>query len=805
VWTAGIAVAMKPTSPTSGRLRKTMMRATLAALAWAIAPGAAASAVSVQELVDRVSLPAMQAHVAALAGQRRTPEEQAAAAGYIVGQLEASGYTVSRSPVIDGDNLIARAVGRRDPEATFVIGAHYDSVEGSPGADDNATSVAALLEIARVLAEADLGASVEFVAFADEELGLQGSRRYARATRESLRDVLGMFSFEMIAYTCTRPGCQVVFPDLPGCLDVSNANANVGTFIAAVGNDRSAALLQGFVDAAAAYVPDLQVETALVAEFGSCQPDTRRSDHLPYWEEGYPALMLTDTANFRNPNYHRATDTPDTLDFPFALRVAKAALGTAVDAVGLVDPTPPRTTPTPVATATPTAVPEGARPVLFIGLDVDEAVHVVDLATPDRIDALLPVGHRPDLFALSPDRRTLYVLSRETNFNAGDGGVTVVDLAGVVPPHFVPLGAPTSLAVSPDGLHLYAANHPNGPVRTFEVIDTTTACLTTVLGIDGETGFLNGLRLDPEGERAYLADPSSDRVLIVDPLTPRVTGSFEIGSTYANDTPVGIALDAAGALAYVANNTSGTVSVVDLASGAILKNVLVHHGARDVALTPDGTLGVVTASGAGDERGVDLFDTRTRRAVGSIVPPDGASVDSLAIGPDGLTAYVTGCGDVTLVIDLPSRTVTGTIPLGDCSAPPILAAILPPGDAPPRPTPLSSCPTPLRIDAPPSPTATGTATFPTPTVTATKTLARTLTPSTTPVLTATNTALPTPAVCAGDCDGNRAVTIDELLRAVGVALDLSPTDACAAADADHNERVSVDELIQAVNRALNGC
>ncbi|MFN8642091.1 MAG: M28 family peptidase [Candidatus Binatia bacterium] len=735
-----------------------------------------AGAAPISELVERISLDAMRAHVAALAGQRTTPAEQAAAAAYIAGQLTAAGYDVVRLPVGNGDNLVARAVGRTDPGAAFVIGAHYDSVFASPGADDNAASVAALLEIARVLSDVELGASVELVAFADEELGLQGSRRYARATRDALRDVIGMMSLEMIAYTCARPGCQIVFPNLPDCLAVSNPNANVGTFIAAVGNDASAALLHDFVAAAARYVPDLTVETGQVAGLGSCLPDTRRSDHLPYWQEGYPALMVTDTANYRNPNYHRPGDLPETLDFPFALRVARAVLGTALDAAGLAPSVAPSPTPTAPPPPPPPTLPAGARRVLFIGRNADRFVNVVDLDQPTAIESL-SIGRSPDLMALSPDRRTLYVLSRETDLRREDGGVTIADVTGARPPLFIPLGAPTSLAVSPDGGRLYVTNHPYGPERTFEVIDTTTACRSTILSIDSATGYLSGMRLTSDGGRGYVADGERDRVLILDPLSPRLEGSFDIGSPLVRDFPVALELDAADAVAYVVNGSSGTVSMLDVASGAIIKNVLVHNGSRAVALTPDGTVAVVAACCSGDDRAIDLVDTRSRRAFASLVPPDDVYPDSVAIGPEGLTAYVTGCGGQTLVVDLPSRTITDTIARGECIAP-LLAAVLPPGTPPPRPTPLADCPTPRRID-----------------------VAATATTSPTPAPTPTRTAAP----CAGDCDANQEVTIDELLRAVGIALDVEAIASCTAADADGSGQVTVTELIRAVHRALTAC
>jgi hypothetical protein len=146
-----------------------------------------------------------------------------------------------------------------------------------------------------------------------------------------------MFSLEMISYTCSAMGCQVPFADIPSCLDVSTPGLTTGSFIAAVGNDASLGLLWVLVAVSTQRVPSLQVETAQVAGTGGCFSDARRSDHAPYWDQGYPALMITDTANFRNPNYHSVNDTPATLDLAFATEVTQALVATVVTMTGLVE------------------------------------------------------------------------------------------------------------------------------------------------------------------------------------------------------------------------------------------------------------------------------------------------------------------------------------------------------------------------------------------------------------------------------------------------------------------------------------
>ncbi len=289
-------------------------------------PPASSAADCIQARVEQVSETSLRTHVQSLEFPRATEESRAMASAYIAEALTSFGYEVTCDPVETSENVIARLEGVRTPERVFVVGAHFDTVPGSPGADDNASGIAGMLEIARVLADSRPASSVEFVAFALEELGLIGSRQYAQRARANGVDIIGMISLEMIGYTCDVSGCQVPFSDVPDCLDVEPEGVDVGTFIAVVANDASSGLLEGFEQAARDHVTKLELVTARVAGVGLCFPDTRRSDHSPFWDQGYRAVMSTDTANFRNPNYHQPTDTSDTLDFVFATRVTQAAL-----------------------------------------------------------------------------------------------------------------------------------------------------------------------------------------------------------------------------------------------------------------------------------------------------------------------------------------------------------------------------------------------------------------------------------------------------------------------------------------------
>ena len=174
----------------------------------------------IDDLVAAVSQANIQGHVAILAA---APRESAiardAAADYIEAQLVSYGYAVSRVAVGGGENVIARLDGTLVPNAVFLVGAHYDSVGVSAGADDNASGVAGMLEMARVLAGQPRPFSIQFVAFDLEEIGLVGSTVFAEGVLDDADTIIGAYSLEMIGYTC--PSCQFPFIDLPGCFDVS--------------------------------------------------------------------------------------------------------------------------------------------------------------------------------------------------------------------------------------------------------------------------------------------------------------------------------------------------------------------------------------------------------------------------------------------------------------------------------------------------------------------------------------------------------------------------------------------------------
>ena len=215
-------------------------------------------------------------------------------------------------------NIIGRQSAQRAGSLT-ILGAHFDSVQGTPGADDNASGVAVLLEAARLLARVRVGSQVLFCAFNLEELNMIGSGYFAKKLKSGGAKVDAMISLEMVGYTDSRPGSQkypfglkAFYPDR-------------GDFIGVIGNWNSSLLLRRFTRQMR-QVRGLPVETLSVPGNGGLIPAVRLSDHAPFWDAGYPALMITDTSFFRNPHYHGSTDTLETLNLDFMAKVCEGVI-----------------------------------------------------------------------------------------------------------------------------------------------------------------------------------------------------------------------------------------------------------------------------------------------------------------------------------------------------------------------------------------------------------------------------------------------------------------------------------------------
>jgi Zn-dependent M28 family amino/carboxypeptidase len=277
----------------------------------------------------------LRKHVTTLAsdiGERNIPRHSSlqAASDYIRRELESYGYAVAKQTfTVSGRevaNLSVEIRGLKRSDEVIVVGAHYDSVVGTPGANDNASGVAALLELARALKGKQFDRTIEFVFFTNEEppyfqTSDMGSVVYARSLRARNANVVGMISIETIgAYYNTRnsqhypPGIAALYPD----------KAN---FIGFVSNADSSKLLKRAIGAFR--------ESAQIASEGLVAPDNLEgvgwSDHWSFWQQGYPAIMVTDTAPFRYPHYHQRTDTVDKIDFDNMTRVVSGLLRVVED------------------------------------------------------------------------------------------------------------------------------------------------------------------------------------------------------------------------------------------------------------------------------------------------------------------------------------------------------------------------------------------------------------------------------------------------------------------------------------------
>ncbi|MEM1186388.1 MAG: M20/M25/M40 family metallo-hydrolase [Planctomycetota bacterium] len=281
------------------------------------------------------SLPADRA----VLGDEQDAEGIAKAEGLIEGWLRALGHKVHTQAVvwplinrnasepIRGNNLWIDIEGTKTPNEVIIIGAHYDAVDGSPGADDNGTGTVAAMEVARALTGRPMDRTVRVMFYTAEEIGLIGARAYAQeiakpAIEAGEEQIIGMVSLEMLGYFTDEPDTQrSPIRPIPGIFEPPT----VGDFIAVVGYAAHRPFIAPFAQGMLATEPDLKVfDTAFLP---APVPHMARSDHAPFWEIGVPAFMLTDTSNFRNPHYHQATDTPETIDEARFAKVVRAVVG----------------------------------------------------------------------------------------------------------------------------------------------------------------------------------------------------------------------------------------------------------------------------------------------------------------------------------------------------------------------------------------------------------------------------------------------------------------------------------------------
>jgi len=277
---------------------------------------------SIADALRGVSSERLLAYVDMLAFPRHYVAERKAnvhARDLLLRLLRSFGFT----PHLQGtyDNVVA-TTGNTQEGPYLLLGAHYDSVPGCPGADDNASAVAVCLECARLLQANDIGSTM-IVLFNREEDGLLGSREFVAQSTWAIEEA---HIFEMVGFCNRAAGSQKMPPGLPGVVA-----PDVGDFLGLLANRHSNAVAENVLTLAATYVPQfpvlaLKIYLGIEKYFGHLL----RSDHAPFWEAGITSLMWTDTSEFRNPHYHRASDTPDTLDYDFLSKVTQLALARAI-------------------------------------------------------------------------------------------------------------------------------------------------------------------------------------------------------------------------------------------------------------------------------------------------------------------------------------------------------------------------------------------------------------------------------------------------------------------------------------------
>ncbi|MBT9315023.1 M28 family peptidase [Leptothoe spongobia] len=273
----------------------------------------------------------LRSHLHAIVAERYTDLARARTRAYLAQQLRDYGYKPITQSFGSGEskgtNLSVIRPGIQDPEHKILVGAHYDTVLGSPGADDNASAVVAALEIARIFANYPTDKTLQIVFFDQEELqpegaGLVGSNAFV-SDGANLDGLESAVILEMLGYACYEPGCQSYPEGLK-----QDGFPDVGDFIGVIGDAEHPDLLatfqtNGLGETESPEASLLAVTLPVPVGALAFMPDLFRSDHVPFWLKGIGAVMVSDTANFRNPNYHRPSDSIDSLDLEFLEKTAQ--------------------------------------------------------------------------------------------------------------------------------------------------------------------------------------------------------------------------------------------------------------------------------------------------------------------------------------------------------------------------------------------------------------------------------------------------------------------------------------------------
>lgn len=312
-----------------------MRRLVFCALSAAI--GCSDPAPSPVEQIDRA---AYEADLTTIAAPRspNTPHWQAVQ-DLCAERFAALGFQVERQSYATGINVIGIKAGTKKPEERVVVSAHYDSVANCAGADDNGTGVAATLEVARVLSLQPHDRTLVVACWDEEERGLIGSKAYVARAKAAGDSIVLALVFEMIGYRNTAPMSQRTDPQLEAVFPDAGAQIAANDYrgdFALVVNDETAVTAVADMQKVATDVGLPIVNISLLAALKTSLDALRRSDHAPFWDADYPALFITDTADYRNTHYHCLQSTADALadiDFDFAVKNVKVIAGAAAEAL----------------------------------------------------------------------------------------------------------------------------------------------------------------------------------------------------------------------------------------------------------------------------------------------------------------------------------------------------------------------------------------------------------------------------------------------------------------------------------------
>lgn len=252
---------------------------------------------------------------------------------YLTDKFSSMGYELILQPVrikdVTGENIIAIKKGHSGERKKIVLSAHYDTPPGSPGADDDATGIAALLEIANSFKDKSFAFDMEFAAFDLEEYGLVGSREYVKKCRASGDEIIASINLDMIGYSSEAPNSQTVPPDIQAAFPMitkkMEERSYKGNFIVCIANANSAKIKDRFESHSG------EVISIVVPENGESFRDLRYGDHASFWDAGYQMIFIGDGADSRNKNYHSSKDTLGTINYHFLGDVVQATKLTLAD------------------------------------------------------------------------------------------------------------------------------------------------------------------------------------------------------------------------------------------------------------------------------------------------------------------------------------------------------------------------------------------------------------------------------------------------------------------------------------------